>query len=478
MQLANLIDGRLQPPRAGRYLERRNPATGQVAWQVPDSQAADVGAAVEAARRAFPAWSGRSQQERAEALQRVARSIETRLEAFAAAESANQGKPLSLARRIDIPRAVANFRYFAAAIQHSHERAFSGPGLLNYTLRRPVGVAGLIVPWNLPLYLLTWKIAPALAAGNTAVCKPSELTPLTATMLAEVFDEAGLPSGVCNIVHGTGAGAGQALCEHPDVPLISFTGGTSTGAHIQHTTAPLFKKLSLELGGKNANIVFADADLEACLETSVRSSFINQGEVCLCGSRIFVQQPLYDAFVAGLKARAEAFVVGDPAEAETQMGALISAAHLEKVLGYVALARDEGGEVVCGGQRLELPGRLAGGYFMRPCIVTGLAPDCRVQQEEIFGPVVTITPFEAEETALAMANGTRYGLSASLWTRDLSRAHRVASQLDVGTVWVNTWLARDLRVPFGGMKASGLGREGGEDSLDFYTEQVNVCIKL
>ncbi len=477
-ELANWIDGVPAAPLRGGSIPRENPATGQPTWAVPDSGPEDVERAVRAAAAAFPAWSGRSANERAAMLRAVADGIEARLDDFAAAESASQGKLLRQARDIEIPRAVWNFRYFASAIEHSGERAFSSPGMLNYTLRRPLGVAGLIVPWNLPLYLLTWKIAPALAAGNTAVCKPSELTPVTASMLGPVMAEAGLPNGVCNVVHGLGPKVGEALCVHPEVPLISFTGGTATGERIQRSTAPFCKKLSLELGGKNANIIFADADFDACLDTSLRSSFLNQGEVCLCGSRIFVERPLYERFLAAFVARTKALVVGDPKLPASGMGPLISAAHLEKVLGYIALAREEGGTVECGGERLHLPGELAGGHFLAPTVLTGLAPGCRVQQEEIFGPVVSVTPFDTVDEAVSWANGTPYGLSASLWTRDLTRAHTVAARLDVGTVWVNTWLARDLRVPFGGMKASGVGREGGEDSLAFYSEEVNVCIKL
>jgi aminomuconate-semialdehyde/2-hydroxymuconate-6-semialdehyde dehydrogenase len=352
-------------------------------------------------------------------------------------------------------------------------------GALNYTLRQPLGVAGLISPWNLPLYLLTWKIAPAVAAGNCCVAKPSELTPLTANRLAELVRESGIPPGVINIVHGRGASAGRALTSHPDVPLVSFTGGTQTGADVMARAGPLFKKVSLELGGKNPNIVFADADLEEAVSTSVRSSFANQGEICLCGSRLFVERTIFQEFLDRFLEQTRRLRIGDPQDPATDVGALISEAHLRKVSGYIELAKQEGGEVLCGGKRpASLPESLRDGYFLEPTVVVGLDGSGRVMQEEIFGPVVTVTPFDSPEEAVRCANGTRYGLSASVWTRDLSKAHRVAAAIQSGTVWVNTWLLRDLRVPFGGMKDSGVGREGGFESLHFFTEAKNICIKL
>ncbi|HWW61911.1 MAG TPA: aldehyde dehydrogenase, partial [Thermoanaerobaculia bacterium] len=366
------------------------------------------------------------------------------------------------------------FRFFATAILHdSSEAHVTGNSALNYTLRQPVGVAGLISPWNLPLYLLSWKIAPAIASGNTCVAKPSELTPLTANRLAELSLDAGIPPGVINIVHGYGAKAGAAICEHADVPMISFTGGTVTGAKVAAAAAPRFKKLSLELGGKNPNVIFADADLEQAVATSIQSSFANQGEICLCGSRIFVERAIHDEFVERLAGATKKLRIGDPADPSTDVGALISDAHLRKVTGYIDLAKEEGGRVVTGGNRVD-----RAGFFLEPTIITGLDCNCRVLQEEIFGPVVTVTPFDSEDEAVAYANSTRYGLSATLWTRDLARAHRVAAALDSGTVWINCWLLRDLRVPFGGMKESGVGREGGFESLRFFTEAKNVCIKL
>lgn len=473
-QLGNFINGTFVPPRGGAYLDDIAPATGEVLAHIPDSDRDDVDDAVRAAKAAFPAWSTTPAETRSRLLLKLADLIEQNLDELARLESEDNGKPVALAKRLDIPRAVANFRFFATAILHHASEAHVTDNIaLNYTLRQPVGVAGLISPWNLPLYLLTWKIAPAIAAGNTCVAKPSELTPLTANRLAELSLDAGIPPGVLNIVHGLGAKAGAAICEHPDVPLISFTGGTVTGAKVAAAAAPLFKKLSLELGGKNPNVIFADADLEQAVTTSIQSSFANQGEICLCGSRIFVERPVYDEFVSRFVAKTKNLRIGDPTDPATDVGALVSEAHLAKVAGYLQLARDEGGSVVTGGRRVERPG-----FFLEPAVITGLGCDARTVQEEIFGPVVTITPFDGEAEAIAFANATRYGLSATVWTRDLQRAHRVAAAIDSGTVWINCWLVRDLRVPFGGMKESGVGREGGFESLNFFTEAKNVCVKL
>jgi aminomuconate-semialdehyde/2-hydroxymuconate-6-semialdehyde dehydrogenase len=416
--------------------------------------------------------------ERSRLLMEIARLIDTNLDKLAQAETVDNGKPLRLARVVDIPRAASNFRFFATAIIHFHAEAYRTDTVaLNYTLRQPRGVVGCISPWNLPLYLFTWKIAPALAAGNTIVAKPSELTPMTAHLLTELCQQAGLPPGVLNIVHGRGASAGAAVVAHPAIRTLSFTGGTVTGAEIARTAAPLFKKLTLELGGKNPNIVFADADLDEALRTTLRSSFENQGEICLCGSRIFVEKSLYTAFVERLTSAAKALKVGDPLEPGTDQGALVSEAHLNKVLSYLQLAREEGGTILSGGGRAPVQGRCAAGYFVQPTVITGLAPECRVNQEEIFGPIVTVTPFANEDELLTMVNGVKYGLSASLWTRDLGRAHRLAERIEAGTVWVNCWLLRDLRTPFGGMKQSGVGREGGEEALRFFTEPKTVCVR-
>ena len=474
MQITNFINGAFVAPRSGAYFDDVNPATAEIIAAIPDSDERDVDDAVRAAKAAFPAWSRTPAAERSNLLLKLAGLIEKDLDALARTESIDNGKTISLAKRLDIPRAVANFRFFATAILHqSSDAHVMDAAALNYTLRQPLGVVGLISPWNLPLYLLSWKIAPAIAAGNTCVAKPSELTPLTANRLAELSLEAGIPPGVINIVHGYGNKAGRALTCHDDVAAISFTGGTVTGAAVAANAAPRFKKLSLELGGKNPNLIFADADLDDAIATSIRSSFWNQGEICLCGSRIFVERSIHGEFVSRFAAAAKSLRIGDPLDDATDVGALISEAHLQKVMGYIDLATTEGGTIVAGGHRVERPG-----YFVEPTIVTGLGTDCRVLQEEIFGPVVTITPFDTEADALAFANSTRYGLSATIWTRDLSRAHRVAASLAAGTIWINCWLLRDLRVPFGGMKESGVGREGGFESLNFFTEAKNVCVKI
>jgi len=474
LPLGNFIGGQFVPPHSAAYIDDINPATEEVIAAIPDSDGQDIDDAVAAAREAFPAWSRTPAAERSRLLLKLSDLIEQNLEQLARLESQDNGKTLSLARRLDIPRAVLNFRFFGTGILHQSSEAHPTDGTaLNYTLRQPLGVAGLISPWNLPLYLLSWKIAPAIATGNTCVAKPSELTPLTANRLAELSIEAGIPPGVINIVHGYGNKAGRALTSHPDVPLISFTGGTVTGAAVATNASPRFKKISLELGGKNPNLIFADADLDDAVATSIRSSFWNQGEICLCGSRIFVERPAYDAFLDRFVAATEKLKIGDPLDESSDVGALISADHLKKVTGYIALAKQEGGTIVSGGRRVDRRG-----YFLEPTIITGLGTNCRVLQEEIFGPVVTVTPFDGEEEAIAFANSTRYGLASTVWTRDLQRAHRVAAAIDSGTVWINCWLLRDLRVPFGGMRESGVGREGGFESLNFFTEAKNVCVKL
>ncbi|MDG1036021.1 MAG: aldehyde dehydrogenase [Crocinitomicaceae bacterium] len=476
-KLQNFINGKYCDPIEGKYIDNYEPASGQVYSSIPDSGAQDVTLAVAAAEKAFPIWSKMSVQDRSGVLIRLSEGIAERMDEFVAAESKDNGKPLALAGHVDIPRAVSNFHFFATAILHYASESHNMEGVgVNYTLRKPLGIVGCISPWNLPLYLFSWKIAPALAAGNCVIAKPSEVTPYTAYLLGKVAKDAGMPDGVLNILHGQGGNVGDAIVKHPKIKAISFTGGTSTGEYIARTAAPMFKKLSLELGGKNPNIIYADCDFKEMMSTTLRSSFANQGQICLCGSRIFIERSIYDTFKEEFVRRVEATVVGHPNNSESKLGAIVSKQHMEKVLSYVELAKKEGGTVLTGGERAIVEG-YEEGYYMRPTVIEGLPFDCRTNQEEIFGPVVTITPFDSEEEVLMMANSTQYGLSATLWTSDLKRAHRMADQLHAGIVWVNAWLVRDLRTPFGGVKASGVGREGGWEALRFFTEPKNVFMK-
>ncbi|MBL4754439.1 MAG: aldehyde dehydrogenase [Flavobacteriales bacterium] len=475
--IKNYINGGLVEPKGGTYLDNFNPATGQVYSKIPDSDRADVEQAVAAAKAAFPSWSRIPKEARSKILAKVADLIEANLDKLALAESTDNGKPVSLAKNVDIPRAAANFNFFATAILHyASESHAMEKGVINYTLREPIGIAGCISPWNLPLYLFTWKIAPALAAGNTVIAKPSEVTPMTAYLLSELCIEAGVPPGVLNIIHGLGNKVGASITAHPDIPMISFTGGTETGAEIARIAAPMFKKLSLELGGKNPNIIFANCNFDKMLKTTLKSSFSNQGEICLCGSRIFIEKPLYEKFKSAFVAATQLLKVGDPLNKDSDMGAIVSEAHTEKIMSYIELAKEEGGTVLAGGKRVTLPGEHQNGWYIEPTIIEGLGHECRTNQEEIFGPVVTLIPFDSEDEVIEMANSTRYGLSATIWTNNLQTAHQVANHLHVGIAWINCWLLRDLRTPFGGSKSSGVGREGGFEALSFFTEPKNVCI--
>lgn len=476
-KILNYIDGELVEPINKEYFDNFEPALGTVYSQIPNSQKEDVEKATLAAKTAFPSWSKTPKEKRSAILYKIADLITEKLEELAAAESRDNGKPLSLARKVDIPRAAHNFRFFATSIIHfaSESHAMENQ-VINYTLRSPIGVAGCISPWNLPLYLFTWKIAPAIASGNCVVAKPSEITPMTAFLLSKICQEAGLPKGVLNIVHGYGHTVGAAITEHKDIPLISFTGGTKTGATIAAKAAPMFKKLSLELGGKNPNIIFADCDYEKMLETTIRSSFANQGQICLCGSRILIEESIYERFKKDFVERTKALKVGNPKNEESDQGALVSKEHLEKVLSYVALAKEEGAQILCGGESIDLSREGLGGWFMQPTVVEGLNQQCRTNQEEVFGPFVSLQSFKDREEAIALANATAYGLASTVWTQNINTAQYIAENIHAGIVWVNTWLLRDLRTPFGGVKNSGVGREGGFEVLEFFTEPKNVCI--
>jgi aminomuconate-semialdehyde/2-hydroxymuconate-6-semialdehyde dehydrogenase len=479
--IENYIDGQFLASKSGKTLDNYNPSTGKIYGTIPDSNSDDIDLAVAAAKKAFPIWSGMTPKERADKMRALANLIKENAEELAIAESRDNGKPISLSSVVDIPRSSLNIEFFADAatqfVTESYHSKVGGTTSLNYTTRNPLGPVAIISPWNLPLYLLTWKVAPALAAGNTVVAKPSEVTPQTAFLFSQLIDQAGIPAGVLNIVHGTGAGVGDALSTHKDIKAVSFTGSTATGKAISKVTAGMFRKVSLEMGGKNPNIIFADCDYEKALSTTIRSSFVNQGQVCLCGSRIFIQEEIYEKLKTDLIDKAKTITQGDPLDKATKQGAVVSKPHLDKILSYFALAIEEGGKILLGGERAQMEGELAEGYFVKPTIIEGLSNTCRTNQEEIFGPVVTLQSFKNEEEVLELANGTPYGLSASVWTQDISRAHRMANGIDSGVVWVNAWMNRDLRTPFGGMKSSGMGREGGQEVLRFYTEVKNICLE-
>lgn len=479
LKIKNYINGELIEPVEKNYIDNFNPATGKVYSHIPDSDEKDVQLAVDAAKAAFSKWSHTSKEERSKIMMRIADLIDKNFERLAIAESTDHGKPVWLAKMVDIPRASANMRFYATGILHFASEAHSMEGTaINYTLREPIGIAGCISPWNFPIYLFTWKIAPALAAGCTVIAKPTEITPMTAYLFSELCIEAGLPKGVLNVVHGLGSKTGAAIVSHPEIHAISFTGGTKTGAEIARTAAPMFKKLSLELGGKNPNIIFADCNFENAVKTSLLSSFSNQGEICLCGSRIFIEKSIYEKFKNEFVAKTKELKVGNPADDSNKIGAIVSKVHFEKILSYIELAKKEGGNILCGGSEINPGGEFSGGWYIAPTVIEGLAYDCRTNQEEIFGPVVTLTPFESEQEVLKYANSTTYGLSATIWTENLTKAHQVAEKIQSGIVWINCWLVRDLRTPFGGVKNSGVGREGGFEALRFFTEPKNVCVKL
>ncbi len=478
MTVQNYINGEYKDPISNQWIDNYCPANGQVYGKIPNSSKTDVENAYKAAKAAFTSWSQTTLNERSKILIKIAELLEANIQHFAQAESQDNGKPISLAKSIDIPRAASNFRFFGNAITQFASESHESTGLnaINYTLRQPIGVVACISPWNLPLYLFTWKIAPAIASGNCVVAKPSEITPVTAFLLGKICNDAGLPKGVLNIVHGLGNTTGQAIIEHPYIKAISFTGGTETGTHIAAVAAPMFKKLSLELGGKNPNIIFADCDYNDMLETTVRSSFANQGQICLCGSRIFVEATIYEKFKTDFIAKVKDLKVGHPSNANTQIGALVSKNHLEKVMHYIEIAKNENGKILYGGNKVTIK-NYEDGYYLEPTIIEVKTNDCRINQEEIFGPIVTIMPFKTEQEVLQMANKVKYGLSATIWTNNLKRAMHISNQIQAGIVWINTWMLRDLRTPFGGIKASGIGREGGFEALRFFTETKNICIK-
>lgn len=474
--IKNYINGTLVPPNSNKYIDLYDPSTGKMYAQVPDSDMSDVENAVQVASDAYSLWSAMSIDDRSKILHNIAYGIETNMEQLATAESLDNGKPIWLAKQVDIPRASANFRFFAQAITQFSTHAHEMSNAINYTIRQPLGVVGTISPWNLPLYLFTWKIAPALAAGNTVIAKPSEVTPMSAYLLSKICIEAGLPKGVLNIVHGDGNRVGAEITRHPKIKAISFTGSTRVGKEIAKVAAPAFKKLSLEMGGKNPNIIFADCNYSKMMDTTIRSSFANQGQICLCGSRILVEQSIYEKFKTDFVARTKELKVGHPSDDTSNLGAIVSEAHYKKILSYIALAKEEGGTILTGGEAI-FPKGYENGWYIAPTIIEGLAYDCRTNQEEIFGPVVTIIPFENTEEALQYANSTQYGLSCTVWTENIGRAHQLAKEIHAGIVWINTWLLRDLRTPFGGVKNSGVGREGGFEALRFFTEPKNICIQ-
>ncbi len=472
IEIQNYIDGKLQPALDGSFLDNFNPATEEVYSQIPDSKNNDIDLAVKSAQKAFPLWSALSKKERVSYLIKIADLIKKNASELARAESIDNGKPISLSSSVDIPRAELNLRYFSEEVLEFGEKNYQDIGQGdNTTYFAPLGVVGVISPWNLPLYLFTWKIAPALALGCTVIAKPSEVTPMTAFLFSKLCIEAGLPAGVLNIVHGTGNNVGDAMTSHPEIKAVSFTGSSRTGKIIAKNCGANLKKYSLEMGGKNANIIFADCDFEKALKTTLRSSFANQGQICLCGSRIYIERPLYERFKNALIEKTNSLVQGDPLQETTQQGAVVSKEHFEKIMSYIEIAKSEGGTILCGGERFGDKG-----YFIQPTLIEGLSTNARCNQEEIFGPMACLIPFDSEEEVIEEANNSQYGLSCSIWTKDLERGERVAKKIEAGVLWVNTWMSRDLKTPFGGVKDSGRGREGGRYSLEFFSEIKNICL--
>lgn len=482
-RIENYINGELKAPTSGEYLDNVEPATGLVYSMIPQSNADDLELAVAAAEAAKKDWANMPAEQRSNLLLKLADAIDAASDDLAKAEAIDNGKPISFAKAVDSYRSAANIRFFAnAATQFASECHSMGNLGVNYTLRDPIGIVGCISPWNLPLYLFTWKIAPALATGNCVIAKPSEITPMTAYLFSKLCIQVGMPKGVINILHGTGPSIGSPMVAHKKIKAISFTGGSATGKTIATIAAPLLKKTSLELGGKNPTLVFADVcesetDFENTVSEVARAAFSNQGQICLCGSRIYIERSVYEKFKNALVNKVKKLNIGDPLNADTQHGALVSKAHMEKVLSYIDLAKEEGGSILCGGEQVTVSGRCENGYFVAPTIIEGLTLNCRTNQEEIFGPVCTLQPFDTDEEALQLANGTEYGLATSVWSNNQKRCHFLSQQLEFGIVWINTWLMRDLRTPFGGVKSSGMGREGGLEAMRFFTEPKNICIK-
>ncbi len=477
-KILHFINGQYIASKSNQWIDKINPATGTVTSQITSGDQADVELAYKVAENAYANWSKTSGKERFQILQRISELIDQNLEDLAQAETIDTGKPIKLSREVEIPRASSNFSFFATAAQQFSSESHPMLNAINYTLRQPIGVVGCISPWNLPLYLFTWKIAPALATGNCVIAKPSELSPTTAAMLGQIAHDAGLPPGVLNILQGLGTNVGQAIVVHPQIKAISFTGGTKTGKIISQLAGPMFKKLSLELGGKNPCIVFADCDMQKTVSEVSRLAFSNQGQICLCGSRILIEEKIYDEFKSKLLDKISKIKIGNPISDSTQFGSLISSDHKKKVLGYIELAKEEGGNILCGGHELVMSEPNDKGYFIAPTVIEGLGPDCRTNQEEIFGPVITLQKFKTEEEAISLANSSEYGLAATLWTENINRAHRLAEKIHTGIVWINCWLIRDLRTPFGGVNSSGVGREGGQEVMRFFTEAKNVCIRF